>query len=67
MWSAIVRVVLGLVAMVGGFFGIRKSGERKARLAQAEKNAEVMKVVEAIENEPVPTDLDGVDDLMRDR
>lgn len=39
-WDAIAKLVFGLVVVVGGFFGIKQSGKRQARLEAAEERAD---------------------------
>ena len=66
-WDSIAKLVGGLVVIVGGFYAIQKSGERKKAKKIAEQGNRDAKTVDEITGESLPTDAESIDELMSDR
>ncbi len=66
-WAAIAKAVVVLLALLGGFYGIKQSGKRQARQKLAEQGVRDAKKADEIMGRALPTDADDIHKLLHDR
>jgi hypothetical protein len=64
-WDAIAKVLVAVLVLVGGFFGVRGMGNERRKRKQAEADREALNQALDVSRQPVPTDLGDIGDGLR--